>query len=124
MEKCRICNSDYKKAFKSDQIKSVKHQEKIECNLYMHISDKSSHLNSDSHKNYHNKVWCEDCNKCISDTTRHFQSEFHLRNRQNNSNLDTQFDNNVELIMNDPIQKTDTNSPEKCSNPYIESFYS
>ena len=29
MENCSICNSDYKKAFKSDQYKSVKHLEKI-----------------------------------------------------------------------------------------------
>ena len=46
------------------------------------------------------KVWCEDCIKYITDTTRHSQSEIHLRNRQNNSNLDTQFDNNVELHVN------------------------
>ena len=67
----------------------------------MHISDKSSHRNSDDHKNHHNKVWCEDCNKYLSDTTRRFQSEIHLINRQNNSNLVTQFDNNVELIVNE-----------------------
>ena len=77
------------------------------------------HLNSDDHKNHRNKEWCEDCNKYISDTTRHFQSEIHLRNKQNNFSLDTQqscpsvqsasgtkhplvqFDNNVELIVNE-----------------------
>ena len=37
----------------------------------------------------------------ISDTTRLFQGEIDLRNRQNNSNLDTQFDNYVELIVNE-----------------------
>ena len=63
----------------------------------MHISNKLFHLNSDNHKNRHNKVWCEDCNKYISDKTRHFQSGIHLRNRQNNQlnqqnnfSLDTQ----------------------------------
>ena len=56
----------------------------------MHISNQFIHLNLYDHKNHHNKVWCEDYNKYISDTTRHFQSEIHLRNRQNNSYLDTQ----------------------------------
>ena len=91
MENCSICNLRYKKAFKSDHLKSVKHLEKLnqyyckKCNLYMPISDKSSHLNSDEHKNRINKIWCEDCSKYISDTTRHFQSEIHLQNRQQNS---------------------------------------
>ena len=90
MENCSICNLNYKKAFKSDHLKSVKHLEKFnqyyckKCNLYMPISDKSSHLNSDEHKNRINKIWCEDCSKYISDTTRHFQSEIHLQNRQQN----------------------------------------
>ena len=90
MENCSICNLNYKKAFKSDHLKSVKHLEKLnqsyckKCNLYMPISDKSSHLNSDEHKNRINKIWCEDCSKYISDTTRHFQSEIHLQNRQQN----------------------------------------
>ena len=90
MENCSICNLNYKKAFESDHLKSVKHLEKSnqyyckKCNLYMPISDKSSHLNSDEHKNRINKIWCEDCSKYISDTTRHFQSEIHLQNRQQN----------------------------------------
>ena len=29
MEKCSICNSDYKKAFKSDHLESVKDLEKV-----------------------------------------------------------------------------------------------
>ena len=29
MENCSICNSDYKKAFKADNLKSVKHLEKV-----------------------------------------------------------------------------------------------
>ena len=39
MENCSICNSNYKKAFKSDYLKSVKHLEKLnqyyckKCNL-------------------------------------------------------------------------------------------
>ena len=51
MEYCNICDSDYKKVFKSSHHKSVKHQEKLNqyycniCNLYMPLSDKSSHLN-------------------------------------------------------------------------------
>ena len=81
----------------------MKDQEKLgqdyceKCNLYIPLSVKSSHLNSDEHENHHIKIWCEECNKYISDTTRHFQSESHLRNRQNNQlnqqnnfNLDTQ----------------------------------
>ena len=90
MENYSICNLNYKKAFKSDHLKSVKHLEKLnqyyceKCNLYMSISDKSSHSNSDEHKNRINKIWCEDCSKYISDTTRHFQSEIHLQNRQQN----------------------------------------
>ena len=50
----------------------------------MHISDKSSHLNSDEHKNKIKKVWCEECGKYITGKTRHFQSEIHLQNRQQN----------------------------------------
>ena len=50
----------------------------------MHISNRFIHLNSDNHKNHHDKVWCEDCNKYISDQLRHFQSEIHLRNKQIN----------------------------------------
>ena len=50
----------------------------------MPISDKISHLSSDEHKNKteQRRVWCEDCSKYISDTTRHFQSEIHLQIRQ------------------------------------------
>ena len=57
MENCSICNSDYKKAFKFDHYKSVKHLKKLnqyyckKCNSYMPLSGKSSHLNSDEHKN-------------------------------------------------------------------------
>ena len=50
----------------------------------MPISDKDSHLNSDEHKNKNKKVWCEECGKNITDKTRHFQSEIHLQNRQQN----------------------------------------
>ena len=106
MENCSICNLNYKKAFKSDHLKSVKHLEKLnqyyckKCNLYMPISDKSSHLNSDEHKKRINKIWCEDCSKYISDTTRHFQSEIHLQNRQNRQRENMQnFGNGVNIIM-------------------------
>ena len=85
-----------KKSFKSDYIKSVKHQEKIDgyyCKkfiLSMHIYVEISHLSSDEHKNKNNKVCCEFCGKYISDKTRHFQSEIHLRIIQNNFSLETQ----------------------------------
>ena len=45
-------------------------------------SKKDSHLNSDEQNNQHIKISCEDCNKYISDKTRHFQSAVHLQNRQ------------------------------------------
>ena len=107
MESCSICNLNYKKCFKSDHYKSVKHLEKLnqyyckKCNLYMPLSEKSSHLNSDEHKNKteQRRVWCEDCSKYISDTTRHFQSEIHLQNRQR-ENMQN-FGNGVEIIMNE-----------------------
>ena len=107
MENCSICNLNYKKVFKSDHLKSVKHLEKLDqyfckkCNLYMPISDKISHLSSDEHKNKteQRRVWCEDCSKYISDTTRHFQSEIHLQNRQR-ENMQN-FGNGVEIIMNE-----------------------
>ena len=57
MENCSICNLDYKKPFKSDHYKSVKHLEKLnqyyckKCTSYMPLSDKDSHLGSDDHKN-------------------------------------------------------------------------
>ena len=105
MENCSICNLNYKKVFKSDHLKSVKHLEKLDqyfckkCNLYMPFSDKISHLSSDEHKNKteQRRVWCEDCNRYISDTTRHFQSEIHLQNRQR-ENMQN-FGNGVEIIM-------------------------
>ena len=107
MENCSICNLNYKKVFKSDHLKSVKHLEKLDqnyckkCNLYMPISDKISHLSSDEHKNKteQRRVWCEDCSKYISDTTRHFQSDIHLQNRQR-ENMQN-FGNGVEIIMNE-----------------------
>ena len=92
MENCSICKSDYKNALKSDNLKSVKHLEKLNqsycknCNKFMPLSDKSNHLRSDQHKNKTKQqhIWCEDCRKYISDKTRHFQSEFHTLRSQNN----------------------------------------
>ena len=117
MENCSICNSDYKKAFKTDHLKSVKYPKKLDqyyckkCNLYMPISDQISHLSSDEHENKteQRRVWCEDCNRYISDKTRHFQSEIHLQNRQirqreNMQNFGTALlpsGNGVEIIMNE-----------------------
>ena len=107
IEICKICNSDYKKSLKTDHLKFVKHLEK---QVNVHISDKSSHLSSNEHKNCNNKIWCEDCSKNITDKTRHFQSEIHLRTQQNNElnqqntfSLDTHIGNGVERIM---IEKT------------------
>ena len=56
----------------------------------MHLSDNHSHLNSDEHKNKteQRRVWCEDCSMYIFDKTRHFQSEIHLQNRQQNGITD------------------------------------
>ena len=83
----------------------------------MPLSGKSSHLNSDEHKNKteQRRVWCEDCNKYISDKTRHFQSEIHLQNRQNRQQNNIQstfgmqstfgiqntFGNGIKIIMNE-----------------------
>ena len=71
----------------------------------MRLSGKSSHLNSDEHKNKteQRRVWCEDCNRYISDKTRHFQSEIHLQNRQNRQQniIQNTFGNGVEIIMNE-----------------------
>ena len=74
----------------------------------MPLSEKSSHLNSDEHKNKteQRRVWCEDCNKYISDKTRHFQSEIHLQNRQreNMQNFGTALlpsGNGVNIITNE-----------------------
>ena len=72
----------------------------------MKISDKNSHLNSHEHKNKNKKVWCAECGKYISDKTRHFQSEVHLQNRQQNGmqsqrSCITDFDNGVNIIMNE-----------------------
>ena len=91
MENCIICNSNYKKSYKSDHINSIGHQKQLnqyyckKSNLYMPLSGKSSHLNSDEHKNKteQRRVSCEDCNRYIFDKIRHFQSEIHLQNRQN-----------------------------------------
>ena len=90
MENCSICNSDLKKVFKSDHLKSVKHLQKLnqyyckKCNTFMPLSDKSSHLNSDEHKNKTKQqhIWCEDCGKYISNSRR-FQSESHTLKSQN-----------------------------------------
>ena len=44
----------------------------------MPLSGKSSHLNSDEHKNKteQRRVWCEDCNRYISDKTRFSKVKF------------------------------------------------
>ena len=56
MENCSICNSDYKKALKSDHLKSVQYLETLnqyyckKCRKLMPLSDKLNHLNYDQHK--------------------------------------------------------------------------
>ena len=137
MENCSICNLNYKKVFKSDHLKSVKHLEKLDqyyckkCNLYMPISDESSHLNSNEHKNKteQRRVWCEDCNRYISDKTRHFQSEIHLQNRQR-ENMQN-FGNGVEIIMNEntyiklkvnPTENLEHNIKELLSKNYFPRY--
>ena len=125
LENCDICGLNYK-YYKSDHLKSVKHQESMgqyyckKCHLYMLRADKDSHLNSNGHKSKNNKIWCEDCDKEVGDS-RHFQSGIHLRNQQNtqrasgnqqntqsasgnqqnNFILDPRFSDDVELIMNE-----------------------
>ena len=142
MEYCNICGLDYKKGFKLAHNKSVKHQEKLRqyycniCNLYMSLSGKSSHLNSDEHKNKNKKVWCEECGKYITDKTRHFQSEIHLQNRQQNSmqsqrNCITDFGNGVNIIMNEntyiklkvyPTENLEHNINELLSKNYFPRY--
>ena len=138
MKYCNICGLYYKKVFKLAHNKSVKHQEKLgqyycnSCNLYMNISDKSSHLNSDEHKNKNKKVWCEECGKYISDTTRHFQSEIHLQNRQNRQRENMQnFGNGVNIIMNEntyiklkvnPTENLEHNINELLSKNYFPRY--
>ena len=141
MENCSICNSDFKKAFKSDHYKSVKHLEKLnqyyckKCNLYKPLSEKSSHLNSDEHKSKteQRRVWCEDCNRYISDRTRHFQSEIHLQNRQNRqqNKIQNTFGNGVEIIINEntyiklkvnPTENLEHNINELLSKNYFPRY--
>ena len=49
----------------------------------MPLSDKTNHLSSNGHKNKTKQqreaaqICCEDCGKCISVKTRHFQCEIH-----------------------------------------------
>ena len=64
-------------------------------------ADKEFHLNSIEHKSRteQRRVWCEDCSKYISDTTRQFQSESHLRNRQNTQQSYFSLSNGVEITV-------------------------
>ena len=144
MEYCNVCGLYYKKVFKFSHNKSVKHQEKLGqcycnlCNLYMNISDKSSHLNSDEHKNKNKKVWCEECGKYITDKTRHFQSEIHLQNRQQNgrallpsSTALLPSGNGVNIIMSEntyielkvnPTENLEHNTNELLSKTYFPRY--
>ena len=137
MEYCNICGLYYKKVFKLAHNKSVKHQEKLgqyycnSCNLYMNISDKSSHLNSDEHKNKNKKVWCEECGKYITDKTRHFQSEIHLQNRQQNGTALLPSGNGVNIIMSEntyiklkvnPTENLEHNINETLSKNYFPRY--
>ena len=148
MENCSICNSDYKKAYKSDHLKSIKHLQKLnqyrckKCNTFMPLSDKSNHLNSDEHKNKTKQqreatqIWCEDCGKYIS-ISRHFQSEIHTLRSQNNTTKNT-FGNtlhgvgtgvgtNVEIIVNEKtyikLRVNPTNHLEEQINDLLNKNY-
>ena len=148
MENCSICNSDYKKAYKSDHLKSIKHLQKLnqyyckKCNTFMPLSDKSNHLNSDEHKNKTKQqreatqIWCEDCGKYISNS-RHFQSEIHTLRSQNNATKNT-FGNtlhdsgtnvgtNVEIIVNEKtyikLRVNPTNHLEEQINDLLNKNY-
>ena len=148
MENCSICNSDYKKAYKSDHLKSIKHLQKLnqyyckKCKTFMPLSDKSNHLNSDEHKNKTKQqreatqIWCEDCGKYISNS-RHFQSEIHTLRSQNNTTKNT-FGNtlhdsgtnvgtNVEIIVNEKtyikLRVNPTNHLEEQVNDLLNKNY-
>ena len=140
MENCSICNSDYKKAYKSDHLKSIKHLQKLnqyyckKCNTFMPLSDKSNHLNSDEHKNKTKQqreatqIWCEDCGKYISNS-RHFQSEIHTLRSQNNATKNT-FGNTlhgVEIIVNEKtyikLRVNPTNHLEEQINDLLNKNY-
>ena len=147
MENCSICISDYKKAFKSDHLKSVKRLEKLnqyywkKCNKFRPLSDKLNHFNSDQHKNKtkQQQVWCEDSGKYISDKTRRFQSEIHTFRSQNNQiSQATQnapafaFGNTlhgVEVIVNEKtyielrVNPTDTQNLEHHINESLDKNY-
>ena len=148
MENCSICNSDYKKAYKSDHLKSIKHLQKLnqyyckKCNTFMPLSDKSNHLNSDEHKNKTKQqreatqIWCEDCGKYISNS-RHFQSEIHTLRSQNNTTKNASaiaFGNtlhdsetNVEIIVNEKtyikLRVNPTNHLEEQINDLLNKNY-
>ena len=144
MENCSICNSDYKKAYKSDHLKSIKHLQKLnqyyckKCNTFMPLSDKSNHLISDEHKNKTKQqreatqIWCEDCGKYISNS-RHFPSEIHTLRSQNNATKNA-FGNtlhdsgtNVEIIVNEKtyikLRVNPTNHLEEQINDLLNKNY-
>ena len=148
MEKCNVCNSVYKKAYKSDHLKSAKHLKKLnqyyckKCNTFMPLSDKSNHLNSDEHKNKTKQqreatqIWCEDCGKYIGDKTRHFQSEIHTLRSQNNATqnatalapaLAISTQSGVEIIVNEKtyikLRVNPTNQLEEQINDLLNKNY-
>ena len=140
MENCSICNSDFKKAYKSDHLKSIKHLQKLnqyyckKCNTFMPLSDKSNHLNSDEHKNKTKQqreatqIWCEDCGKYISNS-RHFQSEIHTLRSQNNAINNTLHDSgtNIEIIVNEKtyikLRVNPTNHLEEQINDLLKTSF-
>ena len=73
----------------------------------MPLSHKKSHLNSDEHKNDTKQqlVWCEDCDKYISDKTRHFQSENHINRsliqKSQHQQQQKNFSQDVKIIVNE-----------------------
>ena len=149
MENCSICNSEFKKAYKSDHLKSIKHLQKLnqyyckKCNTFMPLSDKSNHLNSDERKNKTKQqreatqIWCEDCGKYISNS-RHFQSEIHTLRSQNSESYRNTTKNtfgntlhdsgtNVERIVNEKtyikLRVKPTNHLEEQINDLLNKNY-
>ena len=143
MENCSICNSDYKEAYKSDHLKSIKPLQKLnqyyckKCNTFMPLSDKSNHLNSDEHKNKTKQqreatqIWCEDCGKYISNS-RHSQSEIHTLRSQNAfgntlHGVGTGVGTGVEIIVNEKtyikLRVNPTNHLEEQINDLLNKNY-
>ena len=141
METCDVCNIEYKKIYRSQHLRSIKHLEKVDqyfckkCNLFLSLKEKQNHLNSDEHKdkNNDNKFWCEVCEKNVDNKIRHFQSQAHILkskiyeyenpynnliysyNQQNNNQI---YPNN-QIMNNNPNRSKDNNLTNNLPNNQI-----